>query len=1211
MKEPQQQKWFFCLDRGGTFTDIIGLSPDGRLVMDKTPSDSISGGLQILRRELDLAPGALIPADRVAAIRIGTTIATNMLLERKGERTALLLTRGFGDILLIGNQTRPALFALDIRRPPPLYDTVVEVEERLAADGSVICPLNTEHLHSTLTALKQKYDNIAIAFMHASQYPAHEQAAAAMARACGFARVTTSHEVSALMKYIPRAHTAVAEAYLSAGLHQYIRAIQSQCEAAVQILFMQSNGALAATDSLRVVNTILSGPAGGAIGMKKSAARAGYTRAIGFDMGGTSTDICITTSTGRDSLRLENMTAGTPLFVPMLDINTVAAGGGSIVHYRDGRLQVGPHSAGANPGPACYRNNGPLTVTDCNMFTGKLQADFFPAIFGAQQNMPPDTDSLRKKFNQLAETTGIPPLRLAEEFIDIAVEQMAGAINRLATARAVDVSGCILNGFGGAAGQHACLVADACGISTILITRQASVLSAWGISAADIGSVKTRSVDCRPDAPELADVFADLRRAALAELPAAAKNAPGDSGATPGDPGVYSVPATETILRCRYAGVDADIPLRWQPDDPAAMRTEFETQHRARYGYLAPDKAIVAAVAEVSAVITRVAPPAATPAGGATLQAAQRARRRVYFAGKARHTPLYDWERLPAGAVIRGPTIISNALNTIVVEPHWQATLLDSGDLLLKKATTARTAARLRRSKAAMVEIMNSRFTFVAEKMGELLRQTAISVNIRERLDFSCALFDGSGNLVANAPHIPVHLGSMSECVRALHRRKPPGWAHGDIFLINSPYRGGTHLPDLTVIQPGWLRQQRDGAPDFYVAARGHHTDIGGIAPGSMPAASSRISEEGILFDLLPIVQDGVFAEAALRLHLADSSTPARTPDENIADCRAQIAAVAAGVTEMQRSAEEFGEAALRRGLRAVQKNAELAARVALRRLSSGSNTITLDDGSRIAVSINIDKEKGNALFDFSGTSPRHPTNFNAPTAVVRAAVIYCLRVLLGENIPLNDGLLRPVRLRLPRGSLLNPRAPAAVAAGNVETSQNIVDAVLAAFGVCANAQGSCNNLTIGAGDKQYYETIAGGMGASTAAAGADAVQVHMTNSRASDPELLEWHYPLRLETFARRRDSGGAGRHRGGNGAVRRLRFLVAGEANFLTSRRRQPPCGIAGGGDGQCGENLLERRDGTIERLNGCDRAELQAGDCIVIKTPGGGGFGIPEDS
>ena len=1186
------KKWRFCLDRGGTFTDVVALAPDGRLLMDKTPSDSVRGGLQVLRRILSLPEDALLPAAQVADIRIGTTISTNMLLEKKGERTALLVTQGFRDILLIGDQTRPSLFALDVRRAPPLYDTVLEVPERIGADGKVVRPLDEGALREMLSRLRGAYDNITIAFMHASQYPQHERAAANIARECGFARVVASHQVSALMKYIPRANTAVADAYLDAGLRGYVNAVSRQCEAGVEVLFMQSNGALAAADAVRAVNTILSGPAGGAVGMKKSANLAGYARVIGFDMGGTSTDVCIADGeAGGDSLRLENRVAEVPLFAPMMDIHTVAAGGGSIVHHADQRLQVGPHSAGAQPGPACYRNGGPLTITDCNVLLGKLPLEFFPPVFGAQGNALPDAAVVEEKFAEMAAEAGIPAVQLAEEFIRIAVEQMAGAIRRIAMARAVALPGCVLNSFGGAAGQHACLVADAVGIRAVLVTRQASVLSAWGIGAADIGALKNRSVECALDSPQLDGIFADLAAAACADLPPA---------------GASGKPEVHKTLRCRIAGVDAQLPVRWQPGNAAAMRAEYEAAHAARYGTSTAGKKVLAAVAEVRAVIRQELPAAAhTPAGGAAQ--AMRARREVLFNGKLRRTKFYDWDALPPGALIKAPAVIINALNTIVVEPQWEALVQPSGDLLLKKTAAAARRSNPRRSQAAMIEIMNSRFAFVAEQMGELLRQTATSVNIRERLDFSCALFDSCGNLVANAPHIPVHLGSMSESVRHLHRKKPDGWARGDVFLINSPYHGGTHLPDITVIRPGRL-DGGSGKADFYVAARGHHADVGGISPGSMPAASAHIEEEGVHFSLTPLVVDGEFAEDAIRRLLAQAAHPARAVDENIADLRAQIAAAAAGVAEMQRSGAEFGANMVRRYLRVVQKNAENATREVLRRLSAGKAQVQLDDGSAICVAVHIDRGKGEAVFDFAGSARQHPQNFNAPRAVVRAAVIYCLRALLGENIPLNDGLLRPVTLRLPRASLLNPRPPAAVAAGNVEVSQHIVDAVLAALGECANAQGTCNNLTIGSGDWQYYETICGGMGACAASAGASAVQVHMTNSRASDPEVLEWNYPMRLEEFSIRRGSGGAGANAGGDGAVRRLRLLVAAEANLLTSRRAVAPQGLHGGAAGACGKNYVERADGTRQALAGCARARLEEGDCLVVETPGGGGWGAP---
>lgn len=1193
-------KWRFWLDRGGTFTDIIATTPSGEIRTAKTPSESDTGGMQTIREMLQLPAGARIPARLVAEIRIGMTISTNLLLERKGTRTACLVTHGFADILTIGDQTRPHLFSLNTHRPPPLARKVIAIRERVDAAGRVITPLDDAQLATALARLrKQGYDCLAISFMHAAQNPAHEIRAAAAARAAGFSTVICSHAVSGLVKYIPRTNTAVAEAYLARGVQDYVRAIRRNCDPKIRVLFMQSNGVLAEAEHLRAVNTILSGPAGGVVGTDKCAQQAGFARAIGFDMGGTSTDICIG---GHDSLRLENSVNNIPLFVPMLDIHTIAAGGGSIVRYANARLQVGPQSAGATPGPACYGAGGALTITDCNVLLGRLNPAYFPRLFGRDRASPLDASVVRRRFAALARTAGSTPHALAESFLQIACENIAHAIRRLAITRGVDLQDCVLNAFGGAGAQHACAVADALAADTVLVKRQSSLLSAVGIGLSDIGAVQNASVEKPLASVAFAPLFTKLQVAARRRLPA----------------DLVRRAHCQRVVRCRYAGSSAHLPVVWQ-NSAAAMRRDFEKQHRKIFGYHSPDKTVLCAIAEVqlniAAESTVIQSNASTKTGGIT----NPPRETVIVNGKPTATPFIHWDAAPAQTA--APAIIYDNFNTIWVAPGWVAHRNPHGDIILKKAKVKTPAACRRQvapppqhTPAAMVEMMNSRWTFIAEKMGEMLRHVAMSVNIRDRLDFSCAVFDGSGNLVANAPHIPVHLGSMSESVRYLHRLRPPGLAREDVFLLNAPQRGGTHLPDLTVVQGGRWRGGARGKMDFYLAARGHHADIGGVAPGSMPANSRDICEEGVVFDAMPIVKNGVFLEDAVYRALTTARYPARSPRENIADLRAQVAAVAAGMSEMHAAAAALTPAVARRYLKAVQTNAATAAQALIPKLKTGCACVSLDDDTKICVAICKEKgkEKGKharaqkLVFDFRGTSAQHPRNFNATTAIVRAAVVYCLRVLLSEDIPLNDGLLRAVRLRIPKGSMLNPAATAAVAAGNVEVSQAVVDAVFAALGVCAGGQGTCNNLTIGVGGKQYYETICGGMGASAAHDGGDAVQVHMTNSRATDPEILEANYPLRLEQFALRRTRGGQGARRGGRGVVRAIRFLQAGEANLLTSHRQTPPHGIAGGGDGSCGKNQIRRASGRHETLSGCAQATLQAGDSVIITTPNAAGYG-----
>ena len=1146
-------KWRFWLDRGGTFIDIVAISPQGHMLIKKTLSENTGGGLQAVREILSLPSKARIPASQVAEIRIGTTIATNALLERKGEKMALAVTRGFADALIIGNQTRPRLFELDIRRNAPLWERIVEIDERLSPKGTVIRPLNENSAVESFTRLRQQgIKALAIVLMHGFLHPKHEKRLVRLAEKIGFSRVIAGYKAAALIKYIPRAHTTVADAYLSATVAAYSDSIRRQCETGVRLLLMQSNGALGNIQTVRAVHTVLSGPAGGMIGMQRTAKKAGFTRAIGFDMGGTSTDVSLNNA----DLRLENSVAGVPLFAPMIDIHTIAAGGGSIVRYKDGRLLVGPRSAGANPGPACYRNGGPLTVTDCNVLLGKLRGEFFPAVFGKARNQLLNEAAVHKKFEQEARKTGLTPTALAEGYLRVAVENMAGAIRRVSVARGIDPRSGALIAFGGAAGQHACALADAVGIRRVVISRHACVLSAWGIGMADIGVIKQRSMECELNSPHLRTVLGELARQAINELPR--QSAASDNK------------KITMRLRCRYEGVDSILPVVWRERNAAAMRADFEKIHKTRYGYHEPAKKIIAAVAEAEVKII------GKPIKNTLLLKKNTAPAKiqespVVFAGRARQTAFYDWRKLSPQTRIIGPAVVLDDWNTVVIDPQWHAVVANDGDLSLSRKTKIKK--KYQRRDPAMIEVFNNRFTAIAEQMGEMLRNTATSVNIRERLDFSCALFDGNGRLVANAPHMPVHLGSMSESVCAVLKKQPPGLLRGDVFMLNSPYEGGTHLPDITLIRAGILDNKRNKL-DYFVAARGHHADIGGISAGSMPADSQH------------------------------------TPAQNIADLRAQIAALTIGVSEMRRAAAEFGDATVLVFLRLVQKNAEQAACRLLQKLKSGKGESRLDDGSVIQVNITVDKEHGRAIFDFRGTSGSHSGNFNAPSAVARAAVIYTLRTLLGEDMPLNDGLMKPVKLIIPAGGLLSPRPPAAVAAGNVETSQNIVDAIFAALGVCAAAQGTCNNFTVGFPGKQYYETVCGGMGAGKNFNGASAVQVHMTNSRASDPEVLEWNYPLRLEEFSFRQGSGGNGKNRGGNGAIRRIRFLTDGEANILSSHRHIAPAGIKGGGNGKCGQNAVHRADGKIEKLGGCAKVAMKAGDEFIIKTPGGGGYGKVEN-
>ena len=1202
------KKWRFWIDRGGTFTDVIAVSPSGQAAAKKTlagPRDGGESGLAAAREFLGIARDARISSAQVTEIRIGTTLATNALLERDGEPTALAITRGFGDALIIGYQNRPRIFSPNAHRPPPLFFAVAEIDERIGARGGIVRRLNEKSARASLIKIRQRGCNtLAIALMHGYRHPNHEKQIAKIARAIGFANVVCSHEVAAMMKLIPRGDTAVAEAYLSPRLAAFVSRLRDEVESGVRILFMQSGGSLASADSLMAKDAVLSGPAGGAIATAYSSAIIGgkkTPKVVGLDMGGTSADVCH--FAGEFERALENEIGGVRLYAPMLSIHTVASGGGSIAQVHDGRLTVGPQSAGASPGPACYRGGGPLTITDCNVLLGRLRPEFFPDVFGGDGNLPLDDKVVARKFNSMAKKASfaigkqLSPPQAAEGFLRISAEAMAGAIRRITVARGFDVRSCVLNAFGGAAGQHACAVADLLEVRKVLVRRFAGALSAWGIGVADVGVIRHSTIEIPLEESAACNaILNSLEKQARKEL----SKEGGDDD--------EKVTVTRRLY-CRYDGAEARLAVASSSFEK--MRREFESRHRRRFGYCESGRKIVAALAEIEAMIkTPMPPPERKKAITHKLSDAILSREEVYFGGEWHITPFYAWEKMPGNSRISGPAVIVMKDNTVVAEKNWKVQLLSGGDLLLSRAPikSPKRIALMKKPDPALIEVFNHRFMAIAEEMGEVLRAAASSVNIRERLDFSCALFDGDGALIANAPHIPVHLGSMSETVRALIRLSPSGLNRGDVYMQNSPYAGGTHLPDVTVIKPIRFSGKKGGGgiPDCFVAARGHHADIGGISPGSMPAASRRIEEEGALIDFRPLIADGKFMEKDARIALTNTKYPARNPNQNIADLKAQAAACAAGERALLRAAAEFGAATVRDYFLHIRKNAEGAARRLIKTLPEGEFKCELDDGAIIKVAIKINRKRGDAVFDFSGTSSMHSGNFNAPSAVVRAAVIYCLRALLGEDIPLNDGLMRPVKLRIPRGSLLSPRPPSAVVAGNVETSQIIADAIFAALGKIAASQGTCNNFTFGAGGGQYYETICGGGGASREADGISASQVHMTNSRLTDPEVLEWRYPVLVEEFSIRKGSGGGGKKRGGDGAIRRIKFLESGRANILSGRRKVAPHGICGGSDGECGENSIVRANGEIEKLGGAAESQMSPGDIFVIKTPGGGGFG-----
>lgn len=1189
------QHWQFWVDRGGTFTDIVARRPDGTLVsyklLSENPLQYDDAALSGIRRLLGLVPDEPIPAHLVDVIKMGTTVATNALLERKGESTALFVTQGFADALRIGYQNRPRLFDRQIVLPELLYSRVDELRERVGAHGEIFLPLDENDARSRLQdAYDAGYRAIAIVLMHAYRYPAHERQAAELAAAIGFTQISVSHRVSPMMKFVSRGDTTVVDAYLSPILRRYVDRVARETRG-VRLMFMQSNGGLTAAERFQGKDSILSGPAGGIVGMARTAEAAGCDRVIGFDMGGTSTDV--SHYAGEFERAFETHVAGVRMRAPMMSIHTVAAGGGSILHFDGVRMRVGPDSAGAKPGPACYRNGGPLTVTDCNVLLGKIQPEFFPRVFGPGGDQAIDRQVVLGKFDELAQIMGRTPQLVAEGFLDIAVANMANAIKKISVQRGYDVTRYTLCCFGGAAGQHACPVADALGMQRVLIHPLAGVLSAYGMGLADITAMRERSA-------ELPLVEDQLPRCLeiLDELAAEVREEVAEQGIAPDQ---------IRLLRrahLRYAGTDSALVVDFGP--LGDMRARFEAAYRQRYSFLMAGRGLVVEALSVEAIgasgVTESPVPVDTPA---TATQPEPSAIVPMVSDKLTHsTPVYLRDSLHPGMTIAGPCIVSDPNATTVVEPGWRAEVLAGGELLLSRATPRDKRVAIGTSvDPVMLEIFNNLFMSIAEQMGATLANCAYSVNIKERLDFSCALFDAEGNLIANAPHMPVHLGSMGESIKTVIRRNAGTMRPGDAYVLNDPYNGGTHLPDVTVVTPVF---GVSAELLFFVASRGHHADIGGLTPGSMPPYSRDVFEEGVLLDNLKLVENGVMRETELRQLLASAKYPARNPDQNVADLRAQIAANEKGVQELGKMVVEYGLDTVRAYMRHVQDNAEEAVRRVIGALRNGTFAVEMDNGAVIRCSVAVDHAARSAILDFSGSSAQLPDNFNAPRAVCMAAVLYVFRTLVDDEIPMNAGCLKPLNVVIPEGSMLDPRFPAGTVAGNVETSQAITDCLYGALNVMAASQGTMNNFTFGDANYQYYETIAGGSGAGPDFDGASVVQTHMTNSRLTDPEVLEWRFPVLLEAFSIRRGSGGAGRHRGGDGGIRRMRFLAPMTASILSNRRRIAPFGLAGGADGQHGRNSVERLGGSRSELGACEMTEMQPGDVFVIETPGGGGFG-----
>ncbi len=1197
--------WEFWIDRGGTFTDVVARSPAGELttlkLLSVDPERYDDAAVAGIERLLAAAPAG---ERRIAAVKMGTTVATNALLERRGEPTVLVITAGLEDAIRIGGQQRPEIFALEIALPEMLYVRVVGAVERIDAQGQVQEPLDAAKLRADLEAARAAgLDSAAIVLLHGYRFPQHELAAEAVARSLGFKQVSVSHHVLPLPKLVVRGDTTLADAYLSPVLDRYVASVRrglAAASGAAPLYFMQSHGGLAAAEHFRGKDSLLSGPAGGVIGMVRAARAVGVNEVIGFDMGGTSTDVAL--YAGELERTTDAVIASVRVSAPMLKIQTVAAGGGSILSFGQGRLRVGPESAGALPGPRCYRHGGPLTVTDANLLLGRIHPEYFPHVFGPNADEPLDADATNGAFAALARdiaaaTGDAPgPEQVAAGFVRIAVERMANAIKQISVQRGHDVTRFALCCFGGAGGQHAAQVAETLGIHTVIIHPLAAVLSAYGIGVADVRVLRQISVEAPLDPARAATLAARFETLASSALEALREQGADAAHAR-----------LERRVFVKVAGADTTLPVAWHAAAAGAeLAAAFRELHARHFGFrVAADAALVIESLELEAVVPGLddAPPAALPPAQQEQRSKPIARRKMWCVDQWRDVPVYARAHLPAGTRVTGPALIVEPNATTIVEPGWRAAVHETGTLLLTRmGRRVRRESLGREADPVMLEVFNNLFMHVAEEMGIVLENTAHSVNIKERLDFSCALFAPDGSLIANAPHIPVHLGSMGDSVQSILRSKR--LAPGDAYLLNTPYNGGTHLPDLTVVTP--VFDARGRRLKYFVASRAHHADIGGSTPGSMPPTSRSIDEEGVLFDGVQIVAGGELLETEVRTALARGRFPARNPDQNVADLKAQLAANARGVVELERVIARFGIRTVERYMRHVQHNAAACVRAAIARLHDGRFTVELDGGERICVAVSVDATRRCASVDFTGTSPASAGNFNAPTSIVRAAVLYVFRTLVRENIPLNAGCLEPLTIVLPPGSLLDPHFPAAVVAGNVETSQCITDALLAALDACAGSQGTMNNFTFGNARHQYYETLCGGAGAGPGFAGASAVHTHMTNSRLTDPEVLEQRYPVRIRRFTIRRGSGGAGRWRGGDGVVREIEFLEPMHAAILSNRRRVAPAGLAGGSPGACGHNYVRRADGRIEELAATASVELAAGDRFVIETPGGGGYG-----
>ena len=1200
------EKWQFWIDRGGTFTDFVIRAPDGKLsthkLLSENPERYKDAAIQGIRDTLGIAGDAALPEGLVEAVKMGTTVATNALLERKGERTLLAVTAGFADQLRIGYQNRPNIFARRIELPELLYERVVEIDERYTAEGEELTPVDETAARTSLqAAFDDGIRSVAICFMHGYRYPDHEAAVAKIARDIGFTQVSVSHEVSPLMKFVGRGDTTVVDAYISPILRRYVDLIAAQVGDA-RLMFMQSNGGLTDARFFQGKDSILSGPAGGIVGAARTAHMAGFDRIIGFDMGGTSTDVAH--YDGEYERAFETLVAGVRMRAPMMNIHTVAAGGGSILHFDGSRYRVGPDSAGANPGPACYRRGGPLCVTDANVMLGKIQAEFFPRVFGPNADEALDDAIVHERFEALAkkieDATGDrrSPVEVADGFLKIAVDNMANAIKQISVQRGYDVTEYTLNCFGGAGGQHACLVADALGMTRVFVHPFAGVLSAYGMGLAEQRLIRERAVEKTLD-----DALMEELRGAVDEMAADGAAEMESQGVARGEI------STVAKVHLRYEGTDTALVVDFA--SRADMVKAFEDAHMQQFGFIAPEKDNIVEALTVEAI-----------GGGQDVADEELAfdpdaragdplgHAEMYAAGERRRAAVYDRETLSPGVRVDGPAVIVDANATTVVEPGWRAEITARNHMVITRVEARPTEHAIgTEADPVMLEVFNNLFMSNAEQMGVVLQNTSYSVNIKERLDFSCAIFDDDGDLVANAPHIPVHLGSMGESVKTIIRERGDTVKPGDVFVLNAPYNGGTHLPDVTVMTPVFDEAGKQIL--FYVASRGHHAEIGGKTPGSMPPDSKHIDEEGVLIDNFQLVDQGRLREKELEELFTSAPYPTRNFHHNLGDLKAQIAANEKGAQELRKMVAHFGLDVVLAYMKHVQDNAEESVRRVIERLSDGEFEYEMDFGARIKVAITVHPETRSATIDFTGTSPQQDNNFNITHAVAVAAVLYTFRLMVDSDIPLNAGCLKPLDIIIPDNCMLRPKYPAAVVAGNVETSQAITDAILGALGLMGAAQGTMNNFTFGNANHQYYETICGGAGAGPDFDGTDAVHTHMTNTRLTDPEILEWRFPVLLESFEIRRGSGGAGRHRGGDGVIRKVRFRERMTASMLSGHRRIPPYGMKGGMPGALGHNYVVRADGSVTEQGGTDSTEVYPGDVYVIETPGGGGYGVPVET